>query len=334
MWGDRTPISRASRNSPPYPYQVSNSSAPSPASGRVCIALAAVLWSLSGLFTRLLQNPTALDLHEPRLTPLQIAFFRALFAGLFFVPMLRPRHIRFRPLMPVMVGLFAAMNALFISAIALGSSANAILLQNTAPLFVYVVSVYWLGEPPDRRSLAALLVGMAGMIVIVAGSGRVGGQFDVVLMALGSGVTYAGIILCLRHLRDESPQWLVVQNHLGSALCLATAVFLCNLTSGFGFWLDWLTAPTIRQLAFLAFFGSIQMGLPYWLFARGLRSVHPQEAGAIILLEPLLNPLWAYLISPETDTPPATTWIGGLLILGALAYRYAPSRQVQANGHA
>ena len=44
--------------------------------------------------------------------------------------------------MPLMVGLFAAMNALFISAIALGTSANAILLQNTAPFFVYLVSVY------------------------------------------------------------------------------------------------------------------------------------------------------------------------------------------------
>ncbi|HKA06596.1 MAG TPA: DMT family transporter [Gemmataceae bacterium] len=289
----------------------------------MCIALAAVLWSLSGLFTRLLQNPTPLHLHEPRLTPLQIAFFRALFAGLFLVPMLRPRHIHFRPLMPVMVGLFAAMNALFISAIALGSSANAILLQNTAPLFVYIVSVYLLGEPPDRRSLYALFIGMAGMMVIVIGGGQVGGRFDVILMALGSGVTYAGIILCLRYLRDESSQWLVIQNHLGSAICLATAVLVCN---GFAFWLDWISAPSGRQWAFLAFFGSIQMGLPYWLFARGLRSVHPQEAGAIILLEPLLNPLWAYLISPETDTPPTTTWVGGTLILGALAYRYLPQK--------
>jgi len=302
---------------------VSDSPTPSLAGGRVSIALAAVLWSLSGLLTRLLQNPTALDLNEPRLTPLQIAFFRALFAGLFLVPLLRPRHIRFRPLMPVMVGLFAAMNALFISAIALGTSANAILLQNTAPLFVYVVSVNLLGEPSDRRSLYALFIGLAGMIVIVAGSGQIGGRFDVVLMGLGSGVTYAGIILCLRYLRDEAPQWLVVQNHLGSAVCLAVAVLLFN---GTAFWLDWLSAPTGRQLVFLVFFGSIQMGPPYWLFARGLRSVHPQEAGAIILLEPLLNPLWAYLISPETDTPPATTWVGGMLIIGALAYRYSPNR--------
>ena len=64
------------------------------------------------------------------------------------------------------------------------------------------------------------------------------------------------------------------------------------------------------------------MGLPYFLFARGLRSVSPQEAGAITLLEPVLNPLWAYLIAPETDTPTVYTAVGGVLIVGALAYRY------------
>ena len=59
------------------------------------------------------------------------------------------------------------------------------------------------------------------MVVIVGGGGELGRRFDVTLMGLGSGLTYAGIILCLRHLRSESPQWLIVQNHLGSALCLA-----------------------------------------------------------------------------------------------------------------
>jgi drug/metabolite transporter, DME family len=300
---------------PPYP---------SPAAGRLCIALAAVLWSLSGLFTRLVQQPTALGLHEPQLDSLQIAFYRALFAGLCLVPLVRLRDVHFRPLMPVMVGSFAAMNVLFVSAIAYGTAANAILLQNTAPFFVYFASVYLLGEPPDRRSFVALIVGLIGLVVIVSGGGALGGNLNVTLMGLGSGLTYGGVILCLRYLRSEAPQWLAVQNHLGSAVCLAVGV---GLYSGFAYCVEWLTMPTWRQLTFLAVFGSVQMGVPYWLFARGLRSVSPQEAGAITLLEPLLNPVWAYLISPERDTPMPTTWVGGVLILGALAYRYSPVRK-------
>lgn len=297
---------------------------PSPAGGRLCIAAAAVLWSLSGLFTRLLQVPTGLGLHEPGLSGLQIAFYRALFAGLCLVPLLRTSDVRIRPLMPVMVGCFAAMNALFVSAIAAGTAANAILLQNTAPFFVYFASVYVLGEPPDRRSFVALIVGLAGLVVIVSGGQALGGDLHVTLMGLGSGLTYACVILCLRALRAEAPQWLAVQNHLGSAICLAAVMAFWH---GIASWVDWITAPTWRQLAFLAVFGSVQMGLPYWLFARGLRSVSPQEAGAITLLEPMLNPVWAYLISPERETPPPATWVGGVLILGALAYRYLPVRK-------
>jgi drug/metabolite transporter (DMT)-like permease len=298
---------------------------PPATAGRLCILAAAVLWSLSAFFTRLLQNTSPLNLNEPRLTPLQIATFRALFAGLFLVPTVRRRDVHFRPLMPVMVGIFAAMSALYISAIALGPSANAILLQNTAPFFVFLFSVFVLGEPADRRSLYALFIGMPGMVLIVATGGKLDEPFEVTLMGLGSGVAIAGIMLCLRHLRDESSQWLIVQNHLGTAICLSTAVLICN---GPSLWLEWLGTPTWRQLGFLLVFGSVQMGLPYFLFARGLRSVNPQEAGALILLEPILTPVWAYLISPETDTPTIYTAIGGVLIVGALAYRYMPRKQL------
>lgn len=300
--------------------------APSLTGGRLCILVAAVLWSLSGLLTRVLQKPTLLDLNEPRLGALQIAFYRALFAGLFLAPLLRPRDVRFRPLMPAMVALFAAMNMLFISAVANGPSANAILLQNTAPFFVYLFCVYILREPADRRSFRALLVGMAGMIVILTGTGRIGVPVEVTLMGLGSGVTYGAIILCLRHLRSESSSWLVVQNHLGAAVVIAAFVLI---QIGPAAWRDWVTTPSVRQLGYLFLFGSIQMGLPYFLFARGLRSVSPQEAGVITLLEPMLNPLWAYLISPETDTPTCYTTIGGVLILGGLAYRYGPGRRAE-----
>jgi drug/metabolite transporter (DMT)-like permease len=298
--------------------------------GRLCLVLAAVLWSLSGLLTRLLQKETILGVHEPALSPLQIAFYRALFAGLIFVPLLRRADLTFRPLMLGMVACFAAMNALFLSAMALGPAANAILMQNTAPFWVYLVCVYILGEQSDRRSFQAILIGMAGVGIIIGGGWvRDGfGKVEVTAMALASGFLYGGVILCLRELRGHSSTWLTTQNHLGSAICLAIAVLAIH---GPAYLWGWVTTPTARQMLLLAIFGVVQMGLPYFLFARGLRSVSPQEAGTITLLEPILNPLWAYLISPATETPPPTTWIGGLLILGALAWRYAPRRSPSCN---
>jgi drug/metabolite transporter (DMT)-like permease len=62
--------------------------------------------------------------------------------------------------------------------------------------------------------------------------------------------------------------------------------------------------------------------------ARGLRTVGPQEAGTLALLEPLLNPVWAYLVSPERERPTVYVLLGGTCILGALAYRYWPATPV------
>ena len=146
-------------------------------------------------------------------------------------------------------------------------------------------------------------------------------------MGLGSGILYAGVVIFLRALRAYSPAWLVMLNLLGSAAALSMFVLL---TDGPTAWLTWVTAPNDRQLAVLAVFGVCQMAVPYWLFARGLRTVSPQEAGIITLLEPLLNPLWAYLITPHKDTPSTPMYVGGAFILAALVWNYVPHRKPHA----
>ena len=73
------------------------------ASARACLVLAAVLWSLGSLFVRVLREPSALGLHDPPLTPLQIAFFRGLFGGLVLLTLVRRVEMAFRPLMAGMV---------------------------------------------------------------------------------------------------------------------------------------------------------------------------------------------------------------------------------------
>jgi drug/metabolite transporter (DMT)-like permease len=285
--------------------------------GQLLIALAALLWSLSGALTKILTTDQGwaayLGLSAPPLDGLVIAFFRALFAGLFFVPLLRRSSFSFRwPMLP-MVLCFAAMNALFVSAMALGSAANAIILQYTAPMWLYLAGIAWLQEQSDRRSTIALLIAMSGVAVIV-GDASLRPTPDTlwaILIGLGSGLTYAGVIFFLRVLRGAASEWLVVQNHLCAALLLLPV-------------LVWFTRPTLPQLGFLVFFGVVQMGIPYLLMSRGLRTVGVQEAGTITLLEPLLNPVWTCLVVGEV--PDAATFLGGGLILAGLVWRYGPRR--------
>jgi drug/metabolite transporter, DME family len=298
--------------------------APAQWRGRLLIVAAAVLWSLSGAFTKLLIVPddqlasaplptSGLGFNAPPCSGLVMAFFRALFAGLLLVPAVRRRHIAFRPGIILMAVCFAAMNASFVSAMAQGTAANAIFLQYTAPVWLYLFGVFLFHEGADRRQIITLIIAMTGVAVIVADAffQPTWKTFGVVLLALVSGITYAGVLQSLRILRGYPGQWLTVVNHLAAAIVLLPVLFF------FAF-------PTGRQVAFLALFGVVQMGIPYWLMSRGLHTVSAQEAGTLTLLEPLLNPVWAYLAAGEV--PDSPTFIGGALILAALAWQYWPRR--------
>lgn len=290
-----------------------SNSEPSITQGRLLIVSAAVLWSTSSFFNKILTKETSLGLHDPHVDAFPLAFFRVLFAGLFLVPTLRKKDISFRPLMLVMALSFAVMNLSYMAAMTWGKAATAVLLQYTAPIWMYLASIWFLGERPRFRNTMAVGVGLFGVVVILFGQWGNENPWAVSL-AFSSGVTYGAILICLRMLRSQSANWLTVWNQLAGALVLCPVLFLYPL-------------PSLPQLGVLVFFGALQLGLPYWLMARGLRVVSPQEAGAITLLEPVLNAVWAYLVSPETETPTIAMYIGGGLILGGLAYRYWPSRK-------
>jgi drug/metabolite transporter (DMT)-like permease len=298
---------------------------PSPAQARLCVCAAAVLWSLSGAFAKTLTEPTPLGTNEPPIEPgnllgvdfsVQIACYRCLFAALSLTPLLTRRDFSFRPAMLLMGLSFAAMNLMFITANALGTAANATFLQYTAPFWLYLASVFWLGEPADRRGTISLFAGLFGIAIIIAG-GWQAGQLPAVAFALGSGVAYSGVVVGLRVCRNESSRWLTVWNLGFSGLVLVPFVI-------------GLRPPSTAQLVVLVFFGVAQMAVPYWLMARGMRVVGPAEAGTLTLLEPILNPVWTFLISGEQPTWP--TFLGGAIVLAALAWRYAPGLRTSPKG--
>jgi drug/metabolite transporter (DMT)-like permease len=289
---------------------------------RIYVALAAVLWSLSGAFTKVLTQDSTWQLGPAPVHGIVIAFYRVLFAGMVLAPLIRRQEVSFRGMMLVMASCFAAMNALYVSAMAMGPAANAVLLQYTAPMWMYIAGIWWLGEPTQRRGTIALAAGLCGIGVIIAGGLYEGAEREGLLVsaiALASGVAFAGVFLCLRVLRGCSSRWLTLINLSAGALCLLPVL-----------WLRSMPAPSPGQLLVLLLFGTVQLGLPYLLAAQGLRVLSPHEAGTITLLEPLLNPVWAYLVAPGTEAPRVATLVGGAFILGGLAYRYWPAAKRSA----
>jgi len=271
------------------------------AKARLLILFTAVLWSTSGLFAKL-------PLFDPWrdagvLGPL-LAFWRALFAGLLLLPAVRAPRWRIG-LLPMTLS-FTAMNATYLTAMSLTTAANAIWLQCTAPIWVLIVGVLWWREPLTRRDLVLLGCGLGGVGVILACElAQESGRGTGIAVGLAAGLFYAGVVLSMRRLRSENGAWLVALNHLVAAGLLAPWMLYI------GRW------PSAMQLAVLAAFGFVQMGLPYLLFARALRTLPGHEAAGIALLEPVLVPFWAWLARREL--PASWTMIGGALILIGLA---------------
>jgi drug/metabolite transporter (DMT)-like permease len=285
----------------------------SPVRGRLYVLAAAVLWSLSGVVTKSL----ALD-------ALTIAFYRGLFAGLVLVPVVPRTRRVFRPAMIPLGLVFGAMSGLYIAAVKATTAANAIFLQYTAAFWAIPLSALILGERPDRRSVLGIGLAMIGVAtIVIAGHGGRPAERPGLALGLASGVAYAGVAVGIRALRDLDPIWLSGVNNLAGALAL-------------GGWIRCVWGPIIipgaPQTLVLIGFGVIQMAIPYALFARGLRDVGAPEAGLIALLEPVLNPVWVFLVTGERPT--AATLAGGSFLLAGVACRYWPVRRRSVSGSA
>ena len=282
----------------------------------LCV-IAAVLWSTSAFFAR---SPE-FDRWPLEYRGATLAFWRAVFALCILVPLVR-RVTWVWQLLP-MTFCFAMMNWTYLTALVSGPPANAIWLQNLAPVWVMLATVYWFREPTLRSDWWMLGWCIAGVLFLLVMEIRYAqsspsDRWWSPWLALASGVLYAGVILSLRSLRHLDSAWLIALNHL------VTALVMFPLVWSFG-----VEYPTGWMWPLLIGIGVLQMGTPYWLFAQGLRTTPSHIASLITLLEPVLLPVWVHLVrqgDPDYRAPSWWTWVGGLMILVGLGIRYFPRR--------
>lgn len=260
---------------------------------RLYLLAAAVLWSTAGAAVKL-----------STLSAWQLASGRSFVAALVLalaIPAGR-RLPSWRALTASVA--YAATVVQFILANKLTTSANAIFLQDTAPLYVLLLSPLLLRERPSRSELAAVPVFLLGLSLFFLDQLNPGQMLGNVV-ALGSGVAFAFCILGLRAVGDEGSAVLVWGNLIAGASVLLPAL------GG--------PRPTPLDIGLLVFLGVFQLGLAYALFQRGLRETPAVEASLLILLEPVLNPVWTFLFAGER--PGTWALVGGTIILLATAWR-------------
>ncbi len=260
---------------------------------RLLILGAAALWSTAGAAIKL----CGLD-------ALQIAGSRSLVAAAFLFLVRRDVRVRPSPRVLAVAVALALTVVQFVLATKLTTAANAIFIQDTAPLFVLLLSPWLLREVPTRGELLAVPVyglGLGLFFLDELTRGQVAGN----LVALGSGVAFAFSIVGLRRLRHEAPAALVYGNLIAAAATLP-------------FWFGG-PAPSPADLALVGYLGVFQVALAYLAFSRGLLGTPAIEASLLMLLEPVLNPIWTFLFAGERPGPWAIA--GGAVVLAATAWR-------------
>jgi drug/metabolite transporter (DMT)-like permease len=200
---------------------------------------------------------------------------------------------------------YASCTIAFCTATKLTTAANAILLQYTAPVWIALFGAWLLGERATRYDWITIAVVLCGMGLFFA-EGLEAAHLAGNLIAVLSGVCFAGMTIALRGQKDGSPVESII---LGNALA-----FLIGL--------PWIArAPALSAAGWLSLgtLGLFQLGASYWFYARAIKHVTALEAVLIPVIEPILNPVWVLLAVGER--PAALSLVGGAIVLAAVTLR-------------
>ena len=249
------------------------------------------------------------------LSAFQVASFRSAVAGLVVLAVLPESRARWSARSWIVGAAYAGTMVLFVVANKLTTAANTIFLQYTSPLYVMLAGPWLLDErvrPRDVAFSAVLAASLALFFVdapvhMETAPRPVAGN----ALALLSGVFWAATTVGLR--------WMARPGHGGAPV--ATAVACGNLIAFLACLPLARPVPDIsaRDLAIVLYLGGFQIVGAYAFLMRGLQALSALEASLLMLLEPVLNPVWAWLLHGERPGPWAL--VGGTVVLGATALR-------------
>jgi drug/metabolite transporter (DMT)-like permease len=209
---------------------------------------------------------------------------------------------------------FASTFTLFTLANKFTTAANAIFLQDTAPLYILLLGPLLLGEHIRRRDLgfmAALVLGL-GLIFASSREATINASDPKLgdTLALVSGFTWALTVLGLRWIAlrathyGESPTTAMV------AGCLLASLFAMP----FAFPVE---NATVGNGLIIAYLGVFQIGLAYVFISEGVLHLRALEVSLLLLVEPVFSPVWVWLILNEI--PASLAIVGGAVVIGATA---------------
>jgi drug/metabolite transporter (DMT)-like permease len=260
--------------------------------GILYVGLCAFFWSLGGLLVKLIDwNPMAISSMR--------SFFAALtmyFAGG------RPK-LKFTGRQIPAALFYTGCMFLYVIANKLTTAANTILLQYTSPVYVAFLAWIILKERPHWDNIAALICVLGGMVLFFKDDLEAGSRLGNYLAML-SGVFFALFAVFMRKQKDTSTQESLILAHILTFVIGSPFIF----TSG--------PLPSLIGWGAIVALGVVQMGMASLFFAAGIRHITAIVAVLMIVIEPLLNPVWVFLVTGEK--PGKWALVGGIIIIIAV----------------
>ena len=278
--------------------------------GRLQVLAAALLFSTGGA-----------ALKADTFSAMQLSGLRSAIAAAALLLWMR-RRVPLTPAAFAGAVMYAATVTLFVAATKRTTAASAIFIQSAAPLFLILLGPWLLHERLRRRDVpyvAALAVGM--LLAFLGSPGASATAPDPAtgnLIAAASSVTWALTLVALRRLergRMSAGDGLsvVVFGNVLAAVCATP--FMGRLPAAGPF--DW---------AIVVFLGVVQIAAAYVLLTMAMRRVPAMEASLLLLLEPVLNPVWTW--AAHGESPGNGAVIGGATIVLATALQVARDRHL------
>lgn len=280
---------------------------PAPVSGRderigsLLVFLSALMWSFGGAIARFIDT-------QDNWT---VVFWRSAWAAAFLIGFMlwrdgwRGTVALFRgmglPGLAVAV-CFATASTTFIVALSYTTVANILLMQAGVPLLAALLAWMLFRERVTTATWVAIAAVIAGVAIMVSESfgGAVSPIGDGLALLIAVVFSIATVITRrFAHVR------------MTPATCLGTLLaggFAASQTSAF--------AVSGHDMGFLFAFGVVNLGLGLAFFATGARMVPAAIAALLGTFEPLLGPIWVWLVHGEV--PSARTMAGGAVVFAAL----------------
>lgn len=190
--------------------------------------------------------------------------------------------------------------------------ANASLLGNLSPVGVVLGGWLLLGDKPSRRILGALMLAVAGAVLLVlpkfTGAERVTGNLFGDSLAVGAAFSYAAYILAVRRARDRAGAGYVslVSSAICAVFCLAAALMLG----------EQVVPMSLQGWLAVAALGLVSHALGQGLITLSLGSYGAGAASLVMVWPALVSVLAAWALFGEQPTPVQA--FGGVAILAAV----------------